>query len=295
MKTYLENVIMAGLANKLSTPALLPWIPPGKPKESSSNILVNKKNSGSYDIGSSIASSIAFNQPDKKKVSLNINNWSPKKNSRKLTLNPEKERRIESLLNSSVNSQAEQDLLRNKILGIFDEAEENERALEENENQGRKRHKSDPTRTSNKKDKKKTTDDDYSEQESGYTDDEAPGGSKNKYSRGRKGNRDIEIERSRPQSKTNRKHGGHHNGKDGNKYRSRSRTRSRNRKNGDDTDYQKHQNRSRTHSRNRRHRDDSDNETGKNEHKNHKNKTDRHDRNGNSSVKEVRVTFVLYF
>ena len=121
---------MASLANKLSTPALIPWLPPGKPKESSSNILVHKKNSGSYDYGSSIASSTVFNQPNKKKLSLEQKFWSPKKNSRKLTLGPDKERRIETLLKSSVNSQAEQDILRSKIMEIFDEAEENEKDLD---------------------------------------------------------------------------------------------------------------------------------------------------------------------
>ena len=135
---------MATLANKLSTPALIPWMPPGKPKESSSNVLVHKKNSGSYDYGSSIASSTVFNQPNKKKVSLEQKFWSPKKNSRKLTLGPEKERRIETLLKSSVNSQGEQDLLRSKIMGIFDEAEEHEKELEEQNNKHKKRRNSDP-------------------------------------------------------------------------------------------------------------------------------------------------------
>ena len=135
---------MATEGNKLSTPALLPWIPPGKPKESSSNILVNKKNSGNYDMGQSIASSMVFNQPNKKKVSLTSKYWSPKKNSRKLTLGSEKERRIETLLNSSVNSQAEKDLLKSKIMGIFDEAEERERNNPDYKNGRRKRHNSDP-------------------------------------------------------------------------------------------------------------------------------------------------------
>ena len=135
---------MSTEGNKLSTPALLPWIPPGKPKESSSNILVNKKNSGNYDMGQSIASSMVFNQPNKKKVSLTNKFWSPKKNSRKLTLGSEKERRIETLLNSSVNSQAEKDLLKNKIMGIFDEAEERERNNPDYKNGRRKRHNSDP-------------------------------------------------------------------------------------------------------------------------------------------------------
>ena len=70
--------------------------------------------------------------------------WSPKKNSRKLTLGPEKERRIETLLKSSVNSQAEQDVLRNKIMEIFDEAEENEKELNEKKNKTKRRHNSDP-------------------------------------------------------------------------------------------------------------------------------------------------------
>ena len=135
---------MASLGNKLATPALIPWMPPGKPKESSSNVLVHKKNSGSYDYGSSIASSTVFNQPNKKKLSLEQKFWSPKKNSRKLTLGPEKERRIETLLKSSVNSQAEQDVLRNKIMEIFDEAEENEKELNEKKSKNRRRHNSDP-------------------------------------------------------------------------------------------------------------------------------------------------------
>ena len=135
---------MASIGNKLTTPALIPWMPPGKPKESSSNVLVHKKNSGSYDYGSSIASSTVFNQPNKKKLSLEQKFWSPKKNSRKLTLGPEKERRIETLLKSSVNSQAEQDVLRNKIMEIFDEAEENEKELNEKKNKTRRRHNSDP-------------------------------------------------------------------------------------------------------------------------------------------------------
>ena len=141
---------MAAIANKLSTPALIPWMPPGKPKESSSNVLVHKKNSGSYDYGSSIASSTVFNQPNKKKVSLEPKFWSPKKNSRKLTLGADKERRIETLLKSSVNSQAEQDLLRNKIRDIFDETEENEKEMEDKKNGAKKRHNSDPERRSRK-------------------------------------------------------------------------------------------------------------------------------------------------
>ena len=139
---------MASIGNKLATPALIPWMPPGKPKESSSNVLVHKKNSGSYDYGSSIASSTVFNQPNKKKLSLEQKFWSPKKNSRKLTLGPEKERRIETLLKSSVNSQAEQDVLRNKIMEIFDEAEENEKELNEKKNKNRRRHNSDPENNS---------------------------------------------------------------------------------------------------------------------------------------------------
>ena len=143
---------MASVANKLSTPALLPWIPPGKPKESSSNVLVNKKNSGSYDLGSSIASSTVFKQPNKKKVSLNNKFWSPKKNSRKLTLGSDKERRIESLLNSSVNSQAERELLRGKILGIFDEEEEKDELEKERDTKRKKRHNSDPGNASKNRD-----------------------------------------------------------------------------------------------------------------------------------------------
>ena len=146
---------MAALQNKLSTPALVPWIPPGKPKESSSNVMVHKKNSGPYDLGSSIASSsTVFNQPRKKKVSLETKFWSPQKNSRKLTLGPDRERRIEHLLTSSVNSKAEQDLLRNKLLGtkikdIFDEEELKERSMdpisEKDEHERKnKRRNSDP-------------------------------------------------------------------------------------------------------------------------------------------------------
>ena len=142
---------MAAAENKPSVPALLPWIPPGKnPKESSSNVLVNKKNSVPYDFGSSIAHSTIFKQPKKRAVSLKQNFWSPKKNSRKLTLGLDKERRIESLLNSSVNSEAERELLRNKIRGIFDEdeAKESSRQMdsihEHEENQKKRRRNSDP-------------------------------------------------------------------------------------------------------------------------------------------------------
>ena len=78
---------------------------------------------GTYDLGSSIASSTLFKQPNKKAVSLNNSFFSPKKNSRKLTLGPDKERRIESLLNSSSNSDVEREYLRSRILEIFDENE----------------------------------------------------------------------------------------------------------------------------------------------------------------------------
>ena len=76
---------------------------------------------GSYDLGSSIASSTVFKQPNKKSVSLSNSFFSPKKNSRKLTLGPDKERRIESLLNNSANSDIEREYLRSRILEIFDE------------------------------------------------------------------------------------------------------------------------------------------------------------------------------
>ena len=149
---------MAAAENKSSVPALLPWIPPGKnPKESSSNVLVNKKNSAPYDFGSSIAHSTVFKQPKKRTVSLKQNLWSPKKNSRKLTLGLDKERRIESLLNSSVNSEAERELLRNKIRGIFDEdeARESSRQMdsihEDEESQKKKRRNSDPGNAIRKK------------------------------------------------------------------------------------------------------------------------------------------------
>ena len=142
---------MAATENKPSVPALLPWIPPGKnPKESSSNVLVNKKNSAPYDFGSSIAHSTIFKQPKKRTVSLKQNFWSPKKNSRKLTLGQDKERRIESLLNSSVNSEAERELLRNRIRGIFDEEEARESSRqmdsihEDEESKKNKRRNSDP-------------------------------------------------------------------------------------------------------------------------------------------------------
>ena len=86
---------MGSLKKPLATAELLPWIPPGKGdaggtagKKKSFNRNVYKKNEGAYydAFGSSIASSTVFQQAAKKPVSLNTSFYSPKKNSRKLTL-----------------------------------------------------------------------------------------------------------------------------------------------------------------------------------------------------------------
>ena len=220
---------MAPTRNKLSTPALLPWIPPGKPKESSSNVFVNKKNSGEYDFGSSIASSTVFNQPKKKSVSLNSKFWSPKKNSRKLTLGPEKERRIESLLNSSVNSEAEKELLRNKILGIFDEAEENDATQGEYEKEKRKRRKSDPGNTSkNQSGENERQNKKYPKTNSNADKIAVDSTNDNKQRRPTTFTK-HEKERSRSRSRSRRKHDNHDGNEEGSSHhRERSTSPSRN-------------------------------------------------------------------
>ena len=88
-------------------------------------------------MGSSIASSTVFKQPNKKSVSLSNSFFSLKKNSRKLTLGPDKERRIESLLNNSANSDVEREYLRSRILEIFDENDNHEHGKKDSVVSGR--------------------------------------------------------------------------------------------------------------------------------------------------------------
>ena len=114
---------MTSPIKKLSTPALLPWIPPGKTqKEGSFNSVVNKKNDGVYDFGSSIAHSTVFEQPERKPVSLSSSLFVPKKNSRKLTLGPDSERKIERL-DASHKSEEDREFLKGEIIKIFEEEE----------------------------------------------------------------------------------------------------------------------------------------------------------------------------
>ena len=234
---------MASTTNKLSTPALLPWIPPGKPKESSSNVLVNKKNSGGYDYGSSIASSTMFKQPKKKNVSLTNKFWSPKKNSRKLTLGAEKERRIESLLKSSVNSQGEQELLRAKIMGIFDEAEEKHATQGDKDKQNRKRRNSEPEITSkhqsdwNNRDNTKSPG--YNEKDGKEASENSTDNKQRRPSTYNKNHR----ERSRAQSRSRRNQSNDDENKGGHRnQRERSRSHSKNHKSNEDDINQSHHN-----------------------------------------------------
>ena len=68
---------MTTLANKLSTPALIPWMPPGKPKERSFNSLVHKKNSGVYDLTESQAlKNGIWSTKNSKKFSTDSSPWS---------------------------------------------------------------------------------------------------------------------------------------------------------------------------------------------------------------------------
>ena len=286
---------MANTANKLSTPALIPWIPPGKPKESSSNVFVNKKNSGGYDYGSSIASSTVFNQPKKKNVSLNTKFWSPKKNSRKLTLGPEKERRIESLLNSTVNSQAESDLLRSKILGIFDEAEEKDGTQGDKERQNRMRHNSDPGNPS-----KNQSDGNGSGNGKvpGYnhTVDKKPSDNFNNETQRRPTtyNKDDDANDNRTgklkHDKDQRDHRHH---------RERSRSHSRSRRNNSGYDegrdgYRHHREHSRSHSRShKRHEDDIDNGHHNKNNRNHNSSANKDTRGGHKHARDPRVLFTI--
>ena len=137
---------MSSLKKPLTTPALLPWIPPGRAPKKSFNSNAYKKNEGVYDFGASIANDKVFSQTPKQSVSLSNSFFSLKKNSRKLTLGPDKERRINTLLNSSANSDVEREYLRSKILEIFEEEELKNEGMEAiaEEESTIKRSKSEP-------------------------------------------------------------------------------------------------------------------------------------------------------
>ena len=59
----------------LGTPDLVPWMPPGKPKEGSFNRNVEKKNSGIYDLTASMQKPV-WKTSNSKKFTTDSSPWS---------------------------------------------------------------------------------------------------------------------------------------------------------------------------------------------------------------------------
>ncbi len=63
----------------LGTPDLVPWLPPGKPKEQTFNVNAHKKNSGLYDLSASMqAKNGVWSTANSKKFSTDSSPWSIK-------------------------------------------------------------------------------------------------------------------------------------------------------------------------------------------------------------------------
>ena len=60
----------------LGTPDLVPWMPPGKPKEGSFNRNVEKKNSGIYDLTASMQKQPVWKTSNSKKFTTDSSPWS---------------------------------------------------------------------------------------------------------------------------------------------------------------------------------------------------------------------------
>ncbi len=60
----------------LSTPELVPWLPPGKPKEETFNVNAHKKNSGVYDLTASQIGGPSGWHPTTQKPSIDSHKWS---------------------------------------------------------------------------------------------------------------------------------------------------------------------------------------------------------------------------
>ena len=59
----------------LGTPDLVPWLPPGKPKEKTFNVNAHKKNSGVYDLSASMQPGV-WSTKNSKKFSVDSSPWS---------------------------------------------------------------------------------------------------------------------------------------------------------------------------------------------------------------------------